>query len=432
MGRKNSFILKGDICCSETRDALAVFPGGCIICVDGKAEGAYRRAPSRFKNLPVKDYSSCLVMPGLADLHMHAPQFAFRGMGMDLELLEWLQKHAFAEEAKYSSLAYARAAYRLVAEHLKRGPNTRVALFATVHAEAARILADLMEESGLVALVGKVNMDRNCPDALREKSAAASLAATEKWLASQQSAGGRNTRPILTPRFIPACSDALMAGLAALQKKYKLPVQSHLSENLREIEWVKKLRPQSAGYAAAYRDFDLFGGEVPTLMAHCVWPDEKETALMVERQVVAVHCPQSNANLSSGAAPVRRFLEAGIPVGLGSDVAGGANCSIFRAMADSIQVSKLRRVLLNTNEKALTLEEAFYMGTVQGGAFFEKAGLGASGSFKSGFDFDAIVIDDGSLAPPFKLSIRDRLERAVCLSDDRHIKAKFVKGKKVI
>jgi guanine deaminase len=428
MGQRNSFILKGDICYSKTQTSLKTFPGGYLVCVDGKAEGAFTRVPSSFRGLPVKDYSSCLIVPGLVDLHTHAPQFAFRGLGMDLELLEWLEKHAFVEEAKYADLKYARAAYSLVTEHLKRGPNTRVALFATVHPKASRILMDLLESSGLAAMVGKVNMDRNCPKTLREKSAAASLAATEEWLASGDC---RNVRPILTPRFIPACSDKLMDGLSLLQKKYKLPVQSHLSENHKEIEWVKELRPESSGYAAAYRDSGLFGGEVPTLMAHCTWSDEKEIALLAERQVVAVHCPQSNTNLSSGVAPVRRFLEAEVPVGLGSDVAGGAHCSIFRAMADAIQVSKLRRPLLNVDEKAITLEEAFYMGTVAGGAFFERTGMGACGSFESEYDFDALVIDDKNLAPPFELSIRDRLERVVYLSDDRHIKAKFVKGRKI-
>jgi guanine deaminase len=428
MAKRNSFILKGDLCWSKTRTSLAVLPGGRVVCVDGKIEGVFAKTPARYRGLPLKDYSSCLVIPGLVDLHTHAPQFAFRGLGMDLELLEWLEKHAFAEEAKYAGIKYARAAYEMFTESLKRGPNTRAVLFATVHPKASRLLMDLIEESGLVAMVGKVSMDRNCPDTLREKSAAAALEAVEEWL---NAGAWGNARPILTPRFIPACSDALLEGLAALQKKYGLPVQSHLSENLKEIAWVKELRPESAGYAAAYMDSGLLGGGVPTLMAHCVWSDEKETALLAERQAVAVHCPQSNMNLSSGAAPARRFLEAGVAVGLGSDVAGGVHCSIFRAMADAIQVSKLRRALLKADEKALTLEEAFYMGTAAGGAFFEKAGMGACGAFENGFDFDALVIDDKNLAPPFKLSIRDRLERAVYLSDDGNIKAKYVKGKKI-
>jgi guanine deaminase len=223
-------------------------------------------------------------------------------------------------------------------------------------------------------------------------------------------------------------------GLGALRREFNLCVQSHLSENRDEVKWVRELCPSSGGYGEAYRDFDLFGSvgqAAPTVMAHCVWSNEKEIALMAERGVFAAHCPQSNANLSSGIAPVRQFLNAGVHTGLGSDIAGGSSSSIFRAMSDAVQVSKLRRTLLNVDEKPLTLEEAFYLGTTAGGEFFGKAGMGYSGAFEPGNDFDALVITDAELAP-FELSIRDRLERVMYLSDDRHIKAKYVRGRLVM
>jgi guanine deaminase len=429
VNNEKRFVLKGDICWSKSPDTLTTIKNGYLVCIDGKAEGAFHQLPELYNSFPVIDYSPCLIIPGLVDLHIHAPQFAFRGLGMDLELLDWLDTHAFVEEAKYSDTEYARNAYSIFVEHLKQGPNTRMAVYATVHTESTCILMDLMEKSGLVSLVGKVNMDRNCPPNLSEKNASSSLAATEKWLAY---CNYSNTKPILTPRFIPSCSDELMNGIAALQKKYKLPVQSHISENRKEIELVKELRPKSSSYGAAYKDNDLFGNDennnVLTLMAHCTWSDEDEISLMAQRQVYAVHCPQSNINLSSGIAPVRRFLDAGMCVGLGSDVAGGVHSSIFRAMTDAIQVSKIRKALLYEKEKPLSLEEAFYLATVSGGSFFEKTGLGASGSFEKGNDFDTLVIDDKNLSAPFELSIRDRLERIVYLSDDRNIKAKYVKG----
>jgi guanine deaminase len=309
------------------------------------------------------------------------------------------------------------------------------------------ILMDLLEESGLVSMAGKVNMDRNSPDDLREESAAASFGATKEWLQLCVTRNFLNTRPILTPRFIPSCSDELMRGLGALRREMNLPVQSHLSENQREVEWVRELCPASEGYGAAYRDFDLFGqasqeaasqeaapqeapteavvpteAVAPTAMAHCVWSDESEMSLMAQRGVFAAHCPQSNANLASGIAPVRQLFNAGVQVGLGSDIAGGTNTSIFRAMSDAIQVSKLR-------QQAITLEEAFYCGTVVGGAFFGKAGMGFSGAFEPGYDFDALVINDSALAAPCDLPIRSRLERAVYLSDNSHIEAKYVRGK---
>jgi guanine deaminase len=250
--------------------------------------------------------------------------------------------------------------------------------------------------------------------------------------------------PILTPRFIPSCSDALMRGLSEIQKEYGLPVQSHLSENRKEIEWVRELCPSSSCYGGAYDDFGLFGNSAPAVMAHCVWPEEREIELMARRGVYIAHCPQSNTNLSSGIAPVRKFLERGLSIGLGSDVAGGVHTSIFRAMADAIQVSKLRRALLGESGAAVSLEEAFYLGTRGGGEFFgaaaraannaaggRAAGFGAAGSFDPGYDFDALVIDDSDLAAPFELSPRDRLERVIYLSEDRHITAKFVRGKRI-
>ena len=429
----SNFIIHGDICWSKGPNALETMAGAYLVCAGGKSAGAFSTLPEQYANLPIIDCAGKLVIPGLVDLHAHAPQFSFRGLGMDMELLDWLSFHAFPEEEKYADPAYARQAYRLFADHIKHGPNTRFVIFATIHIPATLILMDVLEESGLVSMVGKVNMDRNCPDGLREESAAASLAATREWLNS----AGRysRTRPILTPRFIPSCSDDLMRGLGALRREFGMPIQSHMSENRKEVEWVRELCPASGGYGAAYRDFDLFGSETrdeaPTVMAHCVWSDDAEIALMAQRGVFTAHCPQSNANLSSGIAPVRRLLNAGVPAGLGSDIAGGTNSTIFRAMSDAIQVSKLRRPMLEIEEKALTLEEAFYLGTAGGGAFFGKAGMGYSGSFEPGFDFDALVINDSNFAAPFELSIRDRLERTVYISDSRYIIAKFVRGRKI-
>jgi guanine deaminase len=445
-----NFVIQGDICWSRDPNSLETMPNSFLVCEDGKSAGVFSQLPQQYHNLPLSSYCGKLIVPGLVDLHAHAPQFAFRGMGMDLELLGWLNNHAFPEEAKYSDLAYARKAYELFVEHLKQGPNTRIVIFATLHTAATMVLMDLMEESGLVSMVGKVNMDRNCPENLREKSAADSLDETRKWLELAQKARYSNTKPILTPRFIPSCSDELLHGLGVLRREMNLPVQSHLSESRKEIKWVSELCIESRGYGAAYCDYDLFGNETPsrentsnqknvvapTVMAHCVWSDKEEIKLMAQRGVFMAHCPQSNTNLSSGIAPVRQMINAGVPIGLGSDIAGGADCSIFRAMSDAIQVSKLRFSLQgipdnDTIEKPLKLEEAFYYGTVGGGSFFGKAGMGFSGSFDPGFDFDALVLNDGPLAAPFDLSIRDRLERAVYISDTRHIEAKYARGKRV-
>jgi guanine deaminase len=167
-------------------------------------------------------------------------------------------------------------------------------------------------------------------------------------------------------------------------------------------------------------------------MAHCVWSGEEEMDLLASQGVFAAHCPQSNTNLASGIAPARRFLERGVKTGLGSDVAGGTQGSIFRAMSDAIQVSKLRRFIPGGSaEDALSLEEAFYMATLGGGEFFARDGGKGPGSFEAGYDFDALVIDDGDLAAPFSLSIPERLARVVYLPEDCRILEKYVTGRVV-
>ncbi|WP_394522866.1 amidohydrolase family protein [Lacrimispora sp. JR3] len=423
-GNKN-FVLKGNICYSEDRNLLRTVEQGYLVCLEGKSEGVWKELPEQFFNLPLTDWGDKMIIPGLTDLHIHAPQFAFRGLNMNLELLDWLNTNTFPEEAKYKELDYAKKAYQIFADTMKKSGTTRACIFATIHRPATELLMDLMEETGLKTMVGKVNMDRNSPDYYCENSAEESVRDTEEWL-EHVTKGYANVSPILTPRFIPSCTDELMDRLSRLQKKYQLPVQSHLSENQSEIGWVKELCPASRFYADAYDQFGLFGGKVKTVMAHCVYSSEEEIALMKKRGVFIAHCPQSNTNLSSGVAPVRTYLDQKMNLGLGTDVAGGSGESIFRAMVDAISVSKLRWRLLDESLKPVTLEEAFYMGTLGGGAFFGKVG-----SFLKGYEFDALILDDSSLPHPQPLSLKERLERFIYLSDDRHIIGKFTEGSRI-
>lgn len=422
---KPNFILKGNIIYSTDKTELAIVENGYLICEDGKSSGVYQELPAKYKEFMVIDYKDKIILPGLVDLHIHAPQYAFRGMGMDLELLDWLNEVTFPQEGKYSDLDYAKEAYKIFAENMRDSATTRACIFATIHNPATILLMDLMEETGLKTMIGKVNMDRNSPECLIESSAEQSAKDTIDWL-DTTIVQYLNVKPILTPRFIPTCSDELMRKLSAIQQKYGLPMQSHLSENEGEIQWVKELCPNSEFYGDAYDQFGMFGGKYKTIMAHCVSSSKKERQRMKERGVFVAHCPQSNTNLSSGIAPVRKFLDEGVLVGLGSDIAGGTTESIFRAMSDAIQVSKLRWRLIDEKEKPLTLEEAFYMGTKGGGAFFGKVG-----SFEVGYELDAVIIDDSMLKHPQPLSIKERLERIIYLSDDRHIVGKYVSGRKV-
>ncbi|MDL2297723.1 amidohydrolase family protein [Synergistaceae bacterium OttesenSCG-928-D05] len=421
-----SFVLRGNICYSKNMRELHTVPRGYLVCENGRSAGVFRELPGAFKHLPLEDFGERIIIPGLIDLHIHAPQFSYRGLGMDLELLNWLDTYTFPEEAKYKNIEYARRAYADFVEDVKKGPNTRAVVFATVHVLATELLMDMLEASGLVTMVGKVNMDRNASPDLQEESAEASARATSEWLADI--AGKyKNTYPIITPRFIPSCTDELMRALKTIQAEHGLPIQSHLSENKNEIEWVKELCPGSASYGDAYDRFGLFGGSAKTIMAHCVWSDEDESDLIEERGVFVAHCPQSNTNICSGIAPIRRYIEKGLRVGLGSDVAGGSDTSLFKIMRSAIEVSKLRWRLVDRCDTPLTVGEAFFLGTMGGGEFFGKAG-----SFDEGYEFDAVVLDDTNLKSPLELSLKDRVARIVMYADDRNIDAKFVRGTKIL
>ena len=419
------FVLRGNLCYSMDMDRIETRAHAYLVCLDGRCAGVFDRLPARFAQLPLYDFEDRLILPGMTDLHLHAPQFAFRGLGMDMELLEWLNTYTFPEESKYRELEYAERAYGSFVSHLRRSETTRAVVFATIHVPATELLMQKLEDAGLCSYVGKVNMNRNCPDYLREASTLHAVRDTRRWIEETKDRFTR-TKPIITPRFIPSCTDDLMFALRGLREEYDLPVQSHLSENFSEIAWIRELCPRSKHYGDAYDQFGLFGGDYPCIMAHCVHSNEEEQALIKERGVFIAHSPESNINLASGVAPVNQFLDNGLRVGLATDIAGGSHESMFRAVMHAIQASKLRWRLLDQDVKPLPFERAFYLATMGSGAFFGKVG-----SFLDGFELDAVVLDDESLDHPQQLSVRARLERAIYLADERNIAAKFVAGNRL-
>lgn len=438
-GFMEAFALKGNLCFSRDAKTLEIAENSYVVCENGICQGVFRELPEQYAGIFCEDYGDFLVIPGLVDLHLHAPQYAFRGLGMDMELLDWLDTHTFAEEQKYADIVYAKKAYEIFTEDLLHSATTRACIFGTIHVDATLLLMELLEHAGFCGYVGKVNMDRNSPAYLCEESAKASAEAAERWILA--CGGFRRVKPILTPRFIPSCSDELMERLSVLQKKYGLPVQSHLSENPSEIEWVKELCPNTEFYGEAYDQYGMFGNGGKTVMAHGVHSTQKELELMKKQGVFLAHCPQSNANLSSGIAGIRNCLEMGVKTGLGSDIAGGSSLSVFLAMTEAMQYSKLLWRFMEEkmhsgdaqadaeairNFAPLTMEEVFYMGTKGGGEFF-----GRVGSFEKGYEFDAVVLDDTSLKHPQPLSVKERLERFLYLSDDRNLAAKYIAGRKV-
>ena len=413
-----NFVIKSNFITSESKNSLKTYENHYLVCENGVISGVFRALPEQYKNLDIIDYKDKIIISGMTDLHIHAPQYAFRGLGMDLELIDWLNTYTFPEESKYNDLEYVEKAYNSFVKALKNSSSTRACIFATVHNDATAMLMDMLDKSGLITLVGKVNMNRNCPESLCEKDT--SIDNTKSWLESVS--GLKNCKPILTPRFTPSCTDDLMQILGEIRNN--LPVQTHLSENLSEIEWVKSLCPEAENYADTYYRANLMGNN--SIFAHCVYCTPKEIELLKQTNSYIAHCPQSNANLASGIAPIRHYLDNDINIGLATDIAGGANISMFRAITDAVAMSKLYMRLVDENAKPLSFAESFYLATAGSGSFFGKVG-----KLEKGFSFDALVLDDSKLENINDLQLTDRLERIAYHLEDRAIYAKYVNGIKI-
>ena len=421
-------IFKAHILYTKEKDRFEVIENGYVaVGADGRVTGVASDLSSLdCEDAEVTDFGDQLLIPAMNDLHVHAPQYRNQGIAMDLELLPWLQKYTFPEEMKYADLGYAERMYRRFVRDLWRFGTMRACVFATIHTESTLLLMRLFQKAGMGALVGKVAMNRNCPEGLSE-SVEEMLRGYESILSEMN---GTLVRPIVTPRFIPSCTPEMLHACGELADKYQLPVQSHLSENKDEIALVQALEKDSSCYGDAYDRYGLFG-QTPTVMAHCVWTEGEELELMKRRGVMVAHCPTSNFNVASGMAPIRKFLDEGLQVGLGSDISAGHDLSIFRMMVYAIQVSKMhyqrQREQSSSGTKAsfLTLSETFWLATKSAGSFF-----GRVGSFEPGYEFDALVIDDGDLNHDH-YSLLERLERYIYLGDDRQIMHRFCQGKEI-
>lgn len=424
----NRFVIKGDIAFTPSSSRLETLKDGYITVENGIITSVSKIKPSCDREEFI-DCSSKLIVPGFCDLHLHAPQYSYVGLGMDKELLDWLNTYTFPEESKYKDIEYAKTLYRVFADDLLKSSTTRIACFATIHSESTKYLMKILNESGIRGYVGKLTMDRNAPSSLLEGLPQDAINNERDFIESTIDEY-ENIKPIITPRFTPSCTDDTMKGLGNLAKKYNIRVQSHLSENPSEIELVRELSPNSSCYADTYYLSGLLGDiNKPSIMAHCVYSldSEDEIKLLKECGTFIAHCPQSNINVSSGIAPIREFLDMGLNVGLGSDVAGGANIDIRRAIVDAINVSKLRWRLVDSRKPQLSVIEGIYLATKGGGKYFGKVG-----SFEVGYEFDAVVFDDTKLLKKIDRSIEDRLSRLIYLTIDGCVMQKYVKGRRVL
>lgn len=446
------FLIQGNIIHTPTKDRFEVISNGYLMVEDGKCLWISDELPSNIiidspsqctvrvestmgaytKTIFFYDFSHQLIIPSFIDLHVHAPQYIQMGIGLDLPLIEWLNQYTFRNEERFANLNFAKKCYPEFVKDLYRYGTLRSVIFATIHKESNKVLVDEIHKKGLSALIGKVNMNRNAPVNLTEELAR-SLRETEEFIDYVDALNDKQIKAIITPRFAPSCTPDLLEKLGELCQKRHISVQSHLSENKNEIEWVKSLFKDELSdtkntYSDVYHKYGLFGQE-PTIMAHGVYLEESEQTLIKENNVFIAHCPTSNNNLSSGIMPLTRYLDQGLSIGLGSDIGAGHTLAMNQVIVASIAQAKI--LSLFKGDRMISDSEAFYIGTRGNGTFFEKVfDNGPVGCFAAGAPFDALVIGDSRNFVDF-LTPQEQLQRFLHCGTPEFIKHRFLNGKRI-
>ncbi len=414
-------LIHGNIIEAKTFGDPVITQNGYLAVEDGVVRGVFSERPPEFAAARVADYAGRLILQGFSDMHLHAPQYPMLGMGMDLPLMDWLKAYTFKTESRFADCGFAREVYARLAAELIGNGTTRVCIYSSIHMDATLILMEELEKAGVGGFVGKVNMDRASGEC--EETTEQSKRETLRWL--DECGRFSRIRPILTPRFTPSCSDELMGWLGALAAERNLYVQSHLSENMREIELVRELHPDCEQYWQTYEKYGLW--KEHTIMAHCVHSDAREQQAMIDHDVLCVHCPDSNINICSGFAPVRQMVQRGVWVALGSDIAGGAQLPMLQVLTGCLRMSKARAIATGGAEPFLTVGEAYYLATSAGARYF-----GDAAGFAPGNPLHAVVLDESGMPPSAReLTVQERFERAVYLADDRSIAAVYAAGRRV-
>lgn len=347
------------------------------------------------------------------DTHIHASQYPNAGIFGKSTLLDWLTTYTFPLESSYGNvkspmykdaveppdpLTRANKVYnRLINRTLANGTTT-ASYYATIHLEATNLLAQIAFQKGQRAYIGRVCMDRpeTCPDYYRDESTEETITNTKASIkfCRELDPSGELLAHIITPRFAPSCLPETLSQLGALAKDEDLRVQTHISENLNEVELVRELFPDQKSYADVYDHHGLLTAK--TILAHAVHLSKEEMRLVKQRNSKISHCPASNSALGSGFCPVRQMLDEGLEVGLGTDVSGGYSPSILDAARNACIVSRHVGHLNNGDSKYnLGVSEALWLGTM-GGA--KVVGMeGRLGGFEEGMLWDVQEINLGEV-----------------------------------
>ncbi|XP_068995173.1 guanine deaminase [Embiotoca jacksoni] len=370
-------------------------------------------------------------MPGMIDTHIHASQYSYAGTALDMPLLEWLNTYTFPVESLFKDLEFARKVYNHIVKRTLRNGTTTACYFATIHTDASLLLGEIANKFGQRALVGKVCMDRNKFVEHYKESIQESQDETCRFIKELLNKKYPLVKPVVTPRFAPSCTGALLGQLGAIAKNNNLHIQSHISENVEEVKLVKELFPESESYTDVYHKYNLLTDK--TVMAHGCHLSDKELDLFRQTGASLSHCPNSNFSLCSGILNVRNVLEHKVKLGLGTDVAGGYSASMLDAVRKTLDASKVLTIQ-DPEHGTLTFEEVFRLATLGGSQALSLDDR--TGNFKVGKDFDALRVNVAAPGGPIDLIQNDEpkilLEKFLNLGDDRNIVEVFVAGRKVV
>lgn len=397
------------------RDGLLVINKG-LIQACGPADALIPQLPP---DMPVTDYRNKLIVPGFIDTHTHYSQTGIIA-SFGETLLAWLERYAFPAEAAFADPEHAQALAEHFCDQLLRHGTTTAMVFATVHRHSVDALFKAARSRGMRLIAGRVLMDQNCPEILRDKPERAhdeTLELIETWH------GRDRLSYAITPRFAPTSSRQAMALAGQLlADRPDLYLQSHLAESQDETRWVAQLYPEASSYLDVYARFRQLSPR--SVFAHCIWLSDTDRQAMAASGSAISFCPSSNLFLGSGLFDLERASKAGIKVGLGTDIGAGTSFSMLRTLADAYKVLKLQG-------QTLSPEQGLYLATLGGARSLSLDHC--IGNFAEGMEADFVVIDPEAEATLCRRiaqtsSVTEKLFALMQLGDDRCIYRTYVAG----
>ena len=404
-------------------DSHAWHADGLLVIEDGrvKAAGDYEQLASTLPaGVEVVDYRGKIIVPGFIDTHLHFPQtdmIASPAPG----LLPWLENFTFPTERQFKDPAHGRATADFFLDELLRNGTTTALVYCTVHKESVDAFFEASAARNLRMAGGKVLMDRNCPDFLRDT---ADLRESEELIRRWHNNG--RALYAITPRFAPTSTPAQLGAAGELARAFPTTyIQTHVSESRDECAWVQGLFPERRSYLQVYEHYGLMRPRA--MFGHCIWLDDVDFALMADTGSAISHCPTSNLFLGSGLFDVAKADGVKAHVSLGTDVGAGTSFSMLQTMNEAYKVARLKGSYL----PALRM---FYLATL--GAARSMQLEGTVGNFAVGAEADFIVLDPK--ATPLMArrtansdSLEENLFALALLGDDRAIRATYAAGKLV-